>query len=146
MLNFYEMVGQRIIERLNEIDWTQQRLADELNISKQVMSKILNGEKNTTILEIRNIADKLKVSLEKLLSPISEKIELLTEKNITDDMLPVFMGDVTTPEGQAGVSKALNVIDMILKHQNLYSEACSIRKQRVDFSGYKKVRSFNPGN
>ncbi len=146
MLSFYEMVGQRIIERLNELGWSRQKLADELNISKQVMSKLLNGEKNTTILEIRNIADKLNVSIDKLLSPISEKIELITDKDLTDNAMPVFMGDVTTPEGQAGVSKAINVIDMILKHQELYEDACSVRKQRMDFSGYKKVRSFNPNN
>lgn len=144
MLTFYEMVGQRIIERLNELGWPRQKLADELNISKQVMSKLLNGEKNTTILEIRNIADKLNVSIDKLLSPINEKIELITDKDMSDDALPVFMGDVTTPEGQDGVCKALNVIDMILKHQHIYEDACSVRRQRVDFSGYKKVRSFNP--
>lgn len=144
MLSFYEMVGQRIIERLNELGWTRQRLADELKISKQVMSKILNGEKNTTILEIRDISEKLRVSFEKLLSPINEKLELITESHIEDSLMPVFMGDVTTPEGQAGVGRALDIINVILKHQELYDEAQSIGKQRVNFSGYKKIRTFDP--
>ena len=44
MLNFYQMVGQRILQELNNLQWSQQKLADELQISKQVMGKILKGE------------------------------------------------------------------------------------------------------
>jgi len=143
MLTFYEMVGQRIIEQLNKLGWTQQNLANKLNISKQVMSKILNGEKNTTILEIRNIADQLTVSVEKLLSPVNEKISLLNkEKSSTS--LPEFMGRVSTPQGIAGVNKAMQIIDMIVDYEKSYKDTMEIRNQRVDFTRTKKKRTFNP--
>jgi transcriptional regulator with XRE-family HTH domain len=142
MLTFYEMVGQRIIERLNELEWTQQNLADRLNISKQVMSKILKGEKNTTILEIKNIAENLSLSVDKLLSPINEKIELIKQEKCS--IVPEFMGNVSTEDGRIGINKAMNIIETILGYENAYDNTNKIRNERIDFSGFEKKRTFNP--
>lgn len=142
MLTFYEMVGQRIIERLNELEWTQQNLADRLNISKQVMSKILKGEKNTTILEIKNIAENLSLSVDKLLSPINEKIELIKQEQCS--IVPEFMGNVSTKDGRIGINKAMNIIETILGYENAYDNTNKIRNERIDFSGFEKKRTFNP--
>lgn len=142
MLTFYEMVGQRIIERLNELEWTQQNLADRLNISKQVMSKILKGEKNTTILEIKNIAENLSLSVDKLLSPINEKIELIKQEKCS--IVPEFMGNVSTDDGRIGINKAMNIIETILGYENAYDNTNKIRNERIDFSGFEKKRTFNP--
>lgn len=142
MLTFYEMVGQRIIERLNELEWTQQNLADRLNISKQVMSKILKGEKKTTILEIKNIAENLALSVDKLLSPINEKIELIKQEKCS--IVPEFMGSVSTDAGSQGINKAMNIIETILEYEDSYINTNKIRNERVDFSGFKKKRTFNP--
>lgn len=142
MLTFYEMVGQRIIERLNELEWTQQNLADRLNISKQVMSKILKGEKNTTILEIKNIAENLALSVDKLLSPINEKIELIKQEKCS--IVPKFMGNVSTEDGRIGINKAMNIIETILGYENAYDNTNKIRNERIDFSGFEKKRTFNP--
>lgn len=142
MLTFYEMVGQRIIERLNELKWTQQNLADKLKISKQVMSKILKGEKKTTILEIKNIAENLTLSVDKLLSPINKKIELIKQEKCS--ILPEFMGRVSTEDGKAGINKAMNIIETILCYENAYDNTNKIRNERIDFSGFEKKRTFNP--
>ena len=142
MLTFYEMVGQRIIERLNELNWTQQNLADRLNISKQVMSKILKGEKKTTILEIKDIAENLALSVDKLLSPINEKIELIKQEECS--IIPEFMGSVSTDAGSQGINKAMNIIETILEYESSYINTNKIRNERVDFSVFKKKRTFNP--
>lgn len=142
MLTFYEMVGQRIIERLNELNWTQQNLADRLNISKQVMSKILKGEKKTTILEIKNIAGNLALSVDKLLNPINEKIELIKQEKCS--IVPEFMGNVSTQDGKAGINKAMNIIETILDYENAYDNTIKLRNERIDFSGFEKKRTFNP--
>lgn len=142
MLTFYEMVGQRIIERLNELKWTQQNLADKLKISKQVMSKILKGEKKTTILEIKNIAENLTLSVDKLLSPINKKIELIKQEKCS--IVPEFMGRVSTEDGNVGINKAMNIIETILDYENAYDNTTKIRNERIDFSGFKKKRTFNP--
>lgn len=142
MLTFYEMVGQRIIERLNELEWTQQNLADRLNISKQVMSKILKGEKKTTILEIKNIAENLVLSVDKLLSPINKKIELNNQEKCS--IIPEFMGSVSTEDGKSGINKAMNIIETILDYENAYDNTIKLRNERIDFSGFEKKRTFNP--
>jgi transcriptional regulator with XRE-family HTH domain len=143
MLTFYEMVGQRIIERLNELSWTQQNLADKLKISKQVMSKILNGEKKTTILEIRNIADVLSVSADKLLTSISNKIEL-ANMDSNSRLEPKFMGKVSTSEGKVGVQRVMDIIDTIIEYENDYEELINLRNKKVDFTKMTKKRKFNP--
>lgn len=143
MLTFYEMVGQRIIERLNELSWTQQNLADKLKISKQVMSKILNGEKKTTILEIRNIADVLSVSADKLLTSISNKIEL-ANMDSNSRLEPKFMGKVSTSEGKVGVQRVMDIIDIIIEYENDYEELINLRNKKVDFTKMTKKRKFNP--
>lgn len=142
MLTFYEMVGQRIIERLNELNWTQQNLADRLNISKQVMSKILKGEKKTTILEIKNIAENLALSVDKLLNPINQKIELIKQEECS--IIPEFMGNVSTKAGSQGINKAMNIIETIIEYENSYINTNKIRNERVDFSGFEKKRTYNP--
>jgi transcriptional regulator with XRE-family HTH domain len=141
MLTFYEMVGQRIIERLNELEWTQQNLADRLNISKQVMSKILKGEKKTTILEIKNIAENLVLSVDKLLSPINERIELIKQEKCS--IVPEFMGNVSTKDGTSGINKAMNIIETILDYESAYDNTIKLRNERIDFSGFEKKRTFN---
>jgi transcriptional regulator with XRE-family HTH domain len=102
--NMFQQVGNNIQAILQEKNKTQQYLADRLNISKQVMSKIIMGAKAINVFEISQIASVLEVSVEKLLDvkqdPIShnfsfmgrvenertkEKIELL--KTIIDEII-----------------------------------------------------------
>ncbi|WP_313558805.1 helix-turn-helix domain-containing protein [Ruminiclostridium cellobioparum] len=139
MASFYEMIGQRIIERLNQLGWTEQVFAQEISVSEVKVNRILNGESNITISEIRYIADKLGIRFEDLLVSVSEKIERQELKQA----LPVFYDEIDTAEGQAGICKAIGIINMILKHQELYKEAQYSRTQQVSFSGYKKIRNFN---
>lgn len=139
MLTFYEMIGQRIIERLNQLGWTEQVFAQEISVSEVKANRILNGESNITITKIRYIADKLGVKIEDLLVPVSDRIEVQELKQT----LPVFYNEIETTDGQAGIYKAMGIIDMILKHQELYKEAQYSRTQRVSFSGYEKIRNFN---
>ncbi|MGL5086375.1 MAG: helix-turn-helix domain-containing protein [Clostridium sp.] len=143
MLTFYEMVGQRIIERLNELNLTQQNLADKLKISKQVMSKILNGEKKTTILEIRNIADNLTVSIDKLLNPV-EHIKAVINIENNFNLQPKFMGRISTGEGKSGVQRAIDIIDTIIEYEDDYENMMNLRNKRIDFSTMKKKRKFDP--
>lgn len=102
--NMFQQVGNNIQAILQEKNKNQQYLADRLNISKQVMSKIIMGAKAINVFEISQIASVLEVQVEKLLDveqdPIShnfsfmgrvenektkEKIELL--KTIIDEII-----------------------------------------------------------
>lgn len=66
--NMFQQVGNNILTILQEKNKTQQYLADRLNISKQVMSKIVRGAKAINVYEIDQIASALEVSAEKLLN------------------------------------------------------------------------------
>lgn len=132
------MVGQRILQELNNLQWSQQKLADELQISKQVMGKILKGDKNTNILEIRQIADILKVPVEQLLEPI-EKEEYIVE-SVEEDVVPVFMGKVTSQVGKEGLTKAFRIIELITDYQDLYEDKNKVRNRIVSFEGISPAK------
>ena len=66
--NVFKQVGRNIQKALNEKRLTQQFLADELNISKQVMSKIIGGKKAINVAEITKIAQVLNISTDELLA------------------------------------------------------------------------------
>lgn len=144
MLTFYQMVGQRVLEAIKNKDWSQQQLANSINVSKQVMSKILNGEKNTTILEIRQIADVLNVSLDDLLKPISEKKFEVDFSLDIEDLEPKFMGQAVTQAGKEGVHRAFTIIKTVIEYEDINKEHQNIRNQKVDFKDFKKVREFIP--
>jgi transcriptional regulator with XRE-family HTH domain len=77
--NIFQQVGNNIQDVLREKGKTQQYLADTLNISKQVMSKIVMGAKAINVSEVSKIAFILGVSVERLLDV---KEELLKASNI----------------------------------------------------------------
>jgi transcriptional regulator with XRE-family HTH domain len=143
MLTFYEMVGQRILESLENKHWKQVQLAEKIGISKQVLNKILKGEKNTTILEIRNIADILEVPIESLLKPIDERIYIVEEEK-EEELVPFFMGQVTSEEGKAGLNKAFDFINLLIEYEEVYQRNKAYRNQVVSFKGIKQVRNFDP--
>ena len=60
-------VGRNIQTFLGVKGKTQQNLADAMGISKQVMSKIINGNKAINVNEITKIASYLDVSVDDIL-------------------------------------------------------------------------------
>lgn len=138
MLSFYQAVGQQIVKVLEQKGWTRQELANKLGISKQVMSKIINGEKNTTILEIRNIASVLDVPVNKLLSPYKGEIKIDKYKEENElNYQPVFMGDVNTLDAEIGQKRALSIINLILEHKEIHDNNNKILTNMIDLSGLK---------
>ena len=63
----FRQVGNNIQSILSVQGKTQQFLAEQLGISKQVMSKIITGAKAINVAEISKIANVLNVSVDRLL-------------------------------------------------------------------------------
>lgn len=103
---FYERVGNNISSMLTQKAMTQQSLADALGISRQVMGKIINGQKAINIIEIDVISKTLGVSVESLLDVSSH----------TPDIAPQFsfMGELKSEKTKEKVNLLRNVIDEIL--------------------------------
>ena len=92
----FRQVGNNIQSILSVQGKTQQFLAEQLGISKQVMSKIITGAKAINVAEISKIANVLNVSVDRLLetsvikgqvksASTKQKIEIL--QKIIDEIL-----------------------------------------------------------
>lgn len=111
MTSLNNIVGLRIQKRLDEIGKTQADLAKDLDVSRQIVNKIVHGRKSVTLEEIKMIADILGMSLEDIVKePCKEKGE---------DPIIAFMGEVDTEEARNGLKKAKKVMDLILFHRDL---------------------------
>ena len=70
----FAQVGANIQEKLVEKNMTQQGLADNLSISKQVMNKIIKGTKAINVNELSKIAEILNTTTDSLLTVRSEPV------------------------------------------------------------------------
>lgn len=102
--NIFQQVGNNIQDVLREKDKTQQYLADTLNISKQVMSKIVMGAKAINVSEVSKIASILGVSVERLLD-VEEEPEAHKFS---------FMGNVENEKTKEKIEILKTIIDEIM--------------------------------
>lgn len=102
---FFKQVGNNIQNILAAQGKTQQYLADKLNVSKQVMSKIISGSKAINVAEISKIASALDVSTDSLL--VVETVQPAIH-NFS------FMGQVKSEKTQGKISLLQTVIDEML--------------------------------
>lgn len=111
--NIFKQVGNNIQNILEERSLSQQFLADKLQISKQVMSKIISGSKAINVAEISSIANVLKVSADRLLEANTEEIQKHSFS---------FMGSITNENTREKISMLKNVIDEILLMEEYANE------------------------
>lgn len=74
-MNYFETVGQNIQNVLDKQNMKKTDLANRLHISRQMVQKIINGQKSINVKEIATIAEALTVSVDQLLSPTSLQIQ-----------------------------------------------------------------------
>lgn len=86
-MDFFEYIGLNILEVLSEKNMSQTELADKIGVSKQVMSKIVKGQKSINALEIKKISEILNVSMDRLLEEKEKKEEpsLMFMANIKEE-------------------------------------------------------------
>ena len=100
----FAQVGANIQRKLDLKGMTQQRLADALGISKQVMNKIIKGSKAINVNELAKIAEILGTSTDVLLSVEAEPV-------IVDSLS--FMGSVHDEATLERVNLIRSAIDEI---------------------------------
>ena len=109
----FVQVGANIQEKLNEKRMTQQTLADALGISKQVMNKIIKGNKAINVNELVRIADSLGTSADELLRAAAEPVSA--------DRLS-FMGAVQNETTKERINLIRTAIDEIHRLEGLLDE------------------------
>jgi len=102
---FYSQVGSNIQTELDKRNMTQQSLADALRVSKQVMSKIVNGTKAINVDELTQIAHVLGISVDALLT--------VPDRNAPQHNFS-FMGRIQNAATKDKIEMLKTVIDEIL--------------------------------
>ena len=107
-MNSFENIGLNISEVLSERNMSQTDLAERMGISKQVMSKIINGQKAINALEIKSIADILDVDVNRL---VEEKANHINSQ----ESLVMLMGEVNdnTKKELTFLNTVINEIDYL---------------------------------
>ena len=100
----FAQVGANIQKHLDKKGLTQQRLADALGISKQVMNKIIKGSKAINVNELARIASFIGTTADDLL--------MMHGEPVSADTLS-FMGSVTEETTLEKVNLIRNAIDEI---------------------------------
>ncbi|MBO4262087.1 MAG: helix-turn-helix transcriptional regulator [Clostridia bacterium] len=100
----FARVGANIQRELKNKSMTQQNLADALSVSKQVMSKIINGAKAINVSELAKIADVLGTTTDVLLT---------TDANISPAGSMAFMGCIKDEKTREKVEMIQSAIDEI---------------------------------
>lgn len=67
MANLFIEIGNKIADFLEREEITQTEMADRIGVSKQVMGKIIHGKKAINLIEIKKIADIMRVSVDSLM-------------------------------------------------------------------------------
>lgn len=100
----FSQVGANIQKQLDAKGFTQQRLADILGISKQVMNKIIKGNKAINVNELAKIASVLGTTTDELLTVSGEPTSVDSFS---------FMGSVTCEETREKINLMRQAIDEI---------------------------------
>lgn len=120
MLDVNMMIANNIQEEMKKQDKRQIDLAESIGVSKQTMSKIMNGARAINAIELRKIATSLNVTMEKLVR--------IPDTMMDTNVIHAFMGRVKTEEARKGIALADEISDMILFHTRVYENGRKLER------------------
>lgn len=112
-MSMNEIIAMNISNLLSQKKKKQQDLADALNMQKQTISKMLNGARIISAIELSRIANYLNVSMDSL---VQEK------SNVVYSPMKVFMGEVKSAGGKAGIEIAEKLMDLYSFHHKFQTQ------------------------
>lgn len=77
-------IALRVLERLDTLGWSQVRLARELGVSRQMVSKIVKGQEKFNIETITNLEEALGIQLMAILMSDEEVVKKAKIKYINE--------------------------------------------------------------
>lgn len=107
-MSFFEQVGRNILQLLDENGKTQAWLAEQLQVSRQVVQKIVKGKKAINAMEIARIAEIFHVPMERLTSHFQKP----------EDAVIQFMGKIENDEVRKQFEFLNDVIDEIVNMED----------------------------
>ena len=119
MVDMNMMISNNILDILRKQGKKQMDLAEGIGVSKQTMSKMLNGRRTISAVELKKIADCLNVSMETIMK--------IPEAPVETDVIHTFMGRVETEEAKEALRIADEVSDMVLFHSRVRKNGQAMR-------------------
>ncbi len=118
----YKLLGKRIREERLKLSLTQERLAEDINISTAYLGQIERGERSVTLDKLIPLANRLGVSVDFLLS------EYLTPN---DDnslyLIRQLFSDKTTEEKEL----AVNMVKLLFSYPDISSRGSGDNGDRI---------------
>ena len=104
MLDVNMIIANNIQAELKKENKKQVDLAEGIGVSKQTMSKIMNGARAINAIELHKISEYLHVSMDSLMK--------MPEKPMDTNVIHAFMGRVKTEEARKGIQLADELSDI----------------------------------
>lgn len=115
MVDINVVVANNIMDQMKKHNTKQIDLANAIGVSKQIMSKMLNGSRLISISELHKIADYFRVTTDDLLKVPAEPAE--------EDIMRAFMGKVGSEAAREALHTADKLADMIIFHAKVRDNA-----------------------
>lgn len=115
MVDINIVVANNIMDQMKMYNIKQIDLANAIHVSKQIMSKMLNGSRLISVAELHRIADYFHITMDDLLKKPAEPAE--------GDVMRAFMGKVGSEEAREALRTADKLADMIIFHANVRENA-----------------------
>ena len=114
------IIAGNILGKLNQLGKKQVDLAEGIGVSKQTMSKMLNGGRSINAFELKKIAAYLGTPMDSLVN--------IPEQSVPKDVIHTFMCKVETDEAREALQVADKVSDLILFHKKVRKNGISHMK------------------
>lgn len=115
MVDINIVVANNIMDQMKMHNTKQIDLANAIHVSKQIMSKMLNGSRLISVAELHRIANYFHITMDDLLKNPAEPAE--------GDVMRAFMGKVGSEEAREALRTADKLADMIIFHANVRENA-----------------------
>ena len=109
------IVASNIIDLMKKNKTKQIDLAETIGVSKQIMSKMLNGSRMISIAELHKIAEYYHVKMDDLMNATAE--------SHSDNVVRAFMGKVNTEAAKEARQDVDELADMIIYHAKVRENA-----------------------
>ena len=120
MMNINLIIANNIVAKMEEKRIKQIDLANEMNLPKQTISKMLNGSRMINAGELVQIAKVLDVEIVELTA--------LPTINQGDNAIRAFMGKFESENAKNALEIADELADMIIFHAKVYDNAENMMK------------------
>ncbi len=115
MVDINVVVANNIMDQMKRHNTKQIELAKAIGVTKQVMSKMLNGSRLISIVELRRIADYFHVQTDDLM-----KLPTVDDER---NVMRAFMGKVNSEAARQALRTADELADLIIFHANVRENA-----------------------